>query len=277
MGTQSVENNALRERIERLEALLGLLGGSSGPVPGAPNAIAYENPAGTNLTTDPNLTAGKLDAFGRPQIWDRRFTARGALFRQGAWEADGDPAPDVKAEGFVTIGSNATNLGPSPTDGGFFFCTPHSFGQYQIRAGINGGNLFPVCAWEDGSADAPGIGPPNVLSLRDDTNVVTLSIFRPTGQLKLHEGPSLQQGIAVLGAGGAVVVPNTLITATTRILLTAQDGGPIPTGSLIDTLNPALTSAIVGTELVLSAKLPLIFLFQPSPNVTFQCSLYTCP
>jgi hypothetical protein len=151
-----------------------------GVPPGSPNSIAYYDPLGVTITTDANLTAFPTDAFGRPQIWDKRFTARGAIWRQGAWQIDGDPV-SVKSEGIVSYGSNATNAGPSNTDGGYFFETPHSFGQYQIRVGVNGGNLFPVCAWEDGSADAPGLGPANTLVTRDDLNVTTFSVDRLTG------------------------------------------------------------------------------------------------
>jgi hypothetical protein len=153
--------------------------GGGGVPPGAPNAIAYYDPAGVTLVTDANLVAAPTDAFGRPQIWDHRFILRGAVFRQGAWMADGD-AINVKSEGVVSYGSNALNAGPSATDGGFFFETPHSFGQYQIVNGVNGNNLFPVCAWEDASADAPGIGTANHFELRDDANRTTFSIDRPT-------------------------------------------------------------------------------------------------
>ena len=42
------------------------------------------------------------------------------------------------------------------------------------------------------------------------------------------------QGIATTGAGSVVVVPNTLITANTRISLTWQGGGAAPTGTPYD-------------------------------------------
>jgi hypothetical protein len=39
------------------------------------------------------------------------------------------------------------------------------------------------------------------------------------------------QGVAALGAGGTVVVPNTLVTANTRILFSIQEGAA-PLGTL---------------------------------------------
>jgi hypothetical protein len=52
------------------------------------------------------------------------------------------------------------------------------------------------------------------------------------GVLHIKESANTMAGLAVLGAGGTVVVPNTRVTATTKFTLTAQDGGALLTGSL---------------------------------------------
>ena len=49
--------------------------------------------------------------------------------------------------------------------------------------------------------------------------------------LHIRESTNSMAGIAVIGAGGNIVVANTRVTATTRFQLTAQDGGAVPTGS----------------------------------------------
>jgi len=50
------------------------------------------------------------------------------------------------------------------------------------------------------------------------------------GVLHGKESANCFAGVATLGAAGTVVVPNTRVTATTKFLFTAQDGGPAPTG-----------------------------------------------
>jgi hypothetical protein len=54
-------------------------------------------------------------------------------------------------------------------------------------------------------------------------------------EIQIKEGANSMQGVAVSGGGGGVVVANTLITANTRIALTAQDGGLAPGGPVIVT------------------------------------------
>ena len=160
--------------------------GSTGPGGGGStvfaNAIAYGDtapPAAAPIISDPNLVAGGLDAFQRPQIHDTRVgpTNRGPIWRQGAWQADGDPNNAV-GEGFVSYGANALGNGPDATQGGYFFATPYSFGRYQIVPGVNGGNTFIVAGFEDGSVNAPfGY---NGLFVNDNNNVPLFIVDRGT-------------------------------------------------------------------------------------------------
>ncbi|HMA24084.1 MAG TPA: hypothetical protein VKP00_08815, partial [Gemmatimonadaceae bacterium] len=62
------------------------------------------------------------------------------------------------------------------------------------------------------------------------------------GVLHVKEGANAMAGVAVTGAGGTVVVPNTRITANTRITLTVQDGGVAPTNGQY------VSARVVGTS-----------------------------
>lgn len=135
----------------------GNLSVGSTPVSGDPNGALFENPAGTAAITNPAFLFGTLDPFGRPCIKDFRFNAgvgRGAVHKVGSWSIDGEPQ-DVISEGFVTYGANANGAGPSSSQGGMGFYTPNSFGALQIIPGINGGNCFYSCGFEDGGPMAP--------------------------------------------------------------------------------------------------------------------------
>lgn len=50
------------------------------------------------------------------------------------------------------------------------------------------------------------------------------------GIFRVRETVNSMAGVAITGAGGSVTVPNTQITATSRITLTIQDDGTVPTG-----------------------------------------------
>jgi hypothetical protein len=151
------------------------------------NAIAYGDtvpPAAAPIISDPNLVAGGLDPQGRPQIHDTRVSPslRGPIWRQGAWGEDGDPTNAV-GEGFVTYGANALGNGPDGTQGGYGFITPYSFGRYQIVPGVNGGNTFLTCGFEDGSVNAPfGY---NGFFVVDNLDQNQLSVDRATGAVVL--------------------------------------------------------------------------------------------
>ena len=113
-------------------------------VPGDPNALLYENPAGTAAITDPALTAAPLDPFGRPQILDRRQAPgpTGPVYRQGAWTADGDPV-DLTGEGIVIYG-------PAPNgmhDGANGMIGRVKYNRFQLRliiAGFDVGSAWRV-------------------------------------------------------------------------------------------------------------------------------------
>lgn len=77
----------------------------AGPVPitGAPDALIYIAPSGSGIITDPRLVAAPLDPYNRPQLRDTRLGTGGAanaVWRQGAWQADGD-SENIVGDGIV--------------------------------------------------------------------------------------------------------------------------------------------------------------------------------
>ena len=52
------------------------------------------------------------------------------------------------------------------------------------------------------------------------------------GVFHISESANTMAGLAVLGAGGAIIVANARVSATTKFLLAAQDGDALLTGSL---------------------------------------------
>ena len=179
-----------------------------------PNTMAFFGPSG-GLTDNPDLLIRAVGTYGRPEIWDRRFNPgpsnTWAVFRQGAWQIDGDPM-NAKGSGFVTYGSNAQNVGPDGTGGGMGFYTSHSWGTLQIN-GAGGGNTFYLVGSEDGTDDAPGFFPfKNInnpgypcnpgLATCDDTAAVSSFIERLTGKAWFRE----------LSADGVYNTPTLLLT-----------------------------------------------------------------
>lgn len=167
------------------------------------------------LTDNTALTAGQVDAFQRPQIHDFRLgpTNRGAVYRLGRWQADGDPT-SVTSEGYVTYGPNALGTGPSPTDGGLGFYTPNSFGVLDIINGVNGNNTFYLCGFEDGGPAAPfgldgfivndNLAAPIFWVKRSDNsiNARTLRVgFTPATTAKWSAGAGAPNGVVVGSPG----------------------------------------------------------------------------
>lgn len=190
-----------------------------GAIAGPANALAYYSPTGGSIGGDAALTAAPIDQFGRPQILDRRQGAPGfanCVFRQGGWQVDGDPV-NQSGDGLVIYGPAPNGL----QDGANGAFARVKWDRYAIRLVITGTDVgygFRVDLTE--------------LYFKDDTGARTFSVTRATGQAKLKEGANRQQGIAALGAPGLILVASTLVTANTRIMLTAQDGGTVPAGSV---------------------------------------------
>ena len=199
---------------------------AGGTVSGDPNAIGYFDPTGANLIDNPLLVAAPIDQFARPQIRDTRTQAgTGAVWRQGAWETDGDPAPDVTGEGIVLYGPNALGNGPNPGNGGYNRQKPDRVGLAQIIPGVNGGNLFYYFR-----ADPAG-----VFLRRDVDAAKSWNVERQTGKTTIGvSGGSISSGSgspegAVIGSPGDLYM-NTLAGDAGTTLWVKQSGAATNTG-----------------------------------------------
>lgn len=223
-----------------VQAAIDALKSGGLPLPGAPNAILYENPLGTGATTDANLTAFPVDAFGRPQIWDKRVGGAGAVYRNGSWTADGDPT-DVTGDGLVSYGANAIGLGPNATDGGYARIKPNRFGLAQV---IGGGPL--TYAWRVDYTQ---------MILRDDLGAEKFSIDRATGNTFIAENARLFMGNNGVLHGSAARIQLSSTIANAAQLRGYQYGANAASagittfksrGATIGTLGAVLPGDLVG-------------------------------
>ena len=145
-------------------------------VTGDPNSLLYEDPAGASAVTDPALVAAPVDAFARPQIWDHRLGGAGPVFRQGAWQADGDPSSS-SGDGLVIYGPNALGLGPDPLEGGYARIKPRRLGIAQIIPGVNAGALYYAIRFDTDLV--------NGAAFLDDFAVQQFAVSRSTGAMQI--------------------------------------------------------------------------------------------
>lgn len=98
---------------------------------GNPDAIAFFNALGV-IDSDSLLTVLPIDQFGRPQLRDlRQNLGTGAIWRQGAWQADGDPQ-NIIGEGIVIYGPITAGTG------GFGRIKADRFQLRRIVGGLDG-------------------------------------------------------------------------------------------------------------------------------------------
>ena len=189
-------------------------GGGGGPT-GDPNAIAFFNPAGATLIDDPLLVAAPIDAFGRPQIWDHRQAAgKGSVWREGAWQADGDPS-NQKSEGIVCYGANANDVGPTLADGGYARVKPNRFGLAQI---LGGGGLFYAIRLDNELA-AGGI---DGIQMKTDGNVESFRVQRSSGNVFFGDGSGVGTARMFGNASGPLHSSNAGIQYSSLVQNRAQ-------------------------------------------------------
>lgn len=160
--------------------------GGGGGVTGFANALVYINTLGTGASTDSLLTAFPPDQFGRPQIRDvRQLAGLGAVYRQGAWQTDGDSTNQM-GEGIIIYGQNANGV-LTNAEGGYARIKSNRFGLAQIITGVNANNLFYAFRVDF------AIG----IVLRNDLNTVTFEANRSRGTILTGKGATAQRPIAV--------------------------------------------------------------------------------
>jgi hypothetical protein len=185
------------------------------PTPGSPNSLLYENPAGTAAITDPNLVAAPVDQFGRAQIRDTRLpggVGTGPVFRQGAWQVDGDPLPNVQGEGLVVYGPAPNGLmdALNGTIGRV------KFDRFAIRL-ITGG-VDVGYGWRTDLTEQ---------YFKDDTGTRSMQIIRASGEATFRDVGLFVPGGATLGArwrngNGS---PEGAVVGSVGDLFTRLDGG----------------------------------------------------
>jgi hypothetical protein len=170
---------------------------------------------------------GSADAFARRQLWS---TLLNSILRLGADAADGD-AFSADSEGIVVYHPTGDQMGRMKADR-FGLTRASDANLYYFR--VDQAALFY-------RADPPA-------------GVVWFHVDRATGACSLRGMPKLEEaangiaGVAVLGGAGAVVVANTRVSATTRFVLTAQDGGAPLTGALQQTARVAGASFTIASS-----------------------------
>jgi len=197
-------------------------GGGGGVPPGFPNALAYYDAAGVTITTNASLIAGSVDAFGRPQIWDYRLGGAGAVWRQGAWQSDGDPV-NVTGAGAVFYGPSVNAI-QSAAEGAYARIKWDRFGFFQI---IPTGPPAGFYAWR---VD------PTEMAFRNDLGNKTIAIDRVTGNVTIvGTGPAFSSVISSISAAALrpFKLPNISGTAVVQEDVTGFVllGSDVPLGS----------------------------------------------
>lgn len=149
------------------------VGGGAPPV-GTPNTLAYFDGAGA-LGSDPALFAGGLDPYGRPQLRDVRqgtLPAANAVWRQGAWQVDGD-ATNVEGDGIVVYGKDPVSGLHDGTNGAFARIKCDRYGIRLITGGVDVGYGWRVDLTE--------------FYFKDNTGAKTCNIDRTSGKAWFKE------------------------------------------------------------------------------------------
>jgi len=211
---------------------------TGGAVAGPPNALAYYDALGA-ISGDALLTAIPLDQFGSPQIRDLRqglgVNPPGAVFRQGAWQADGD-AQNIQGEGIVVYGPAPNGL----QDVANGTIGRVKYDRFQIRMIIGGVDIGS--AWR--------VDPTHEF-FTDDAGVMTAEIVRATGAAFFGtvrtggaSGPVWTSGA---GDPNAALVPGTIgdLFSNTAggagtTFWVKEAGAPNSTGGWVPTRIPTL-------------------------------------
>lgn len=193
------------------------IGGPTGPLHGSASGIQYS-------TTVANRAQIRFNQYGNnggiPGI--STFKSRGATIGSLAPVLPGDVIYRATAVGVTSnlsiplSGLISINVAPNGVPAGQGWIAT----DYQIQ-------LVPLTGPANGRKE----------------------VFRITseGIFHIQEAANKMAGIATLGAAGTATVLNTQITASSKITLTIQDGGAVPTGFVY------LSSRVVGTSFTITS------------------------
>ena len=126
----------VRQNGAGVRSWFSLAGGGGGT--GDPNTLAWFGPSGV-LTDSVRLVVRQVGLYTRPEIWDARIPdpgGAGPVYRQGAWQTDGDPF-NLPGDGLVIYGPSINGILNSG-EGAFARIKSNRFALRQIFPGFDG-------------------------------------------------------------------------------------------------------------------------------------------
>lgn len=210
---------------------LHVAGGGPAPTVNA-NAIAFgaAAPPMAAIISDPLLTAGALDAFGRPGYHDARTNS---ILRLGADTADGD-AINADSEGMVVYHPTGDQLGRFKADR-FGLTRSSDSSKYYFR--VDETALFY-------RADPPG-------------GVLWFNIDRTTGEVAIAQDVVLGATLDPAALAGNTKIYSKLVAGVAQLFARASDGtitqltpatggGPTNPGNTVDFFEDFIESTSFG-------------------------------
>jgi hypothetical protein len=196
--------------------------------------------------TDNGSNAGFQTSCTRPNRAQFRFNQYGANNAGGGITSFksrnlviGAPvvAADAVLVGDIIQGSTAIAV----TNNGLI---PIAYTQIVIVVQNANGNV--ACDWEISLCPLGG----TTNSIRRAFGITSEGVpkYREVGSPAPQPATGFTAGLAVLDAAGQFVVPNTNVKANTRFILTVQDGGPAPVGSMYQ------SARVVGTSFTIKSN-----------------------
>ena len=198
-------------------------GAASSPTGPAGSLAFFDNPSGS-LTGEAELIAEPIDQFNRPQIRDIRDEGGvGAVFRQGAWQADGDPQ-NLQGEGIVIYGEAGGTIDPS--NGMIGRVKADRFQLRRIIGGVDIGSAFRVDPTALHMTNDSGVRVCEITRADGNTFFAVLRIGSATGP-RILTGTGTPEG-AVVGSVGDLYTDTTGGAST--VLYVKESGAATNTG-----------------------------------------------
>jgi hypothetical protein len=199
----------------------------------------YYGPTGY-LAGDPALTFGEIDPFGRPEIRDLRLglpPAANAVWRQGAWQVDGD-STNIEGDGLVVYGKAPNGL-QDASNGAFARIKASRFGIRLITGGVDVGYGWRADLTEQ--------------FFRADTGALTFRVERATGDITSAAGIEVTSGevrsLRGVRAGGPATVPGALGSGSLW-----SSGPGAPNGVIVGSVGHLYTDTTGGAGTTLWVK-----------------------
>jgi len=174
------------------------------------------NAGAQSSCTRPNRAQWRFNQYGANNAGGGITTFKSRSLIIGAPITPAIPANNVQV-GDIIQGSTGIGL---TDNGGGVGLVPIAYTQRVIVTQNANGSV--ACDWEV-----------SLCPLGGTTNSLRKAFgFTSEGIQKCLETANAMAGLVILDAAGQFVVPNTNVKASTKFMLTVQDGGPAPTGNV---------------------------------------------